>query len=134
MNPFVITAIAAAVILLGIFVIPLINRLQFNKLPVEQKVRVLMHQANGLSYFKNVSGGRSGTLYYVKNKRKIYLLPWVLSENKMVCTRTNLFEKWDYPEEQPPFTEEEREQLREALEGYNARSRVRIVFKNDFTQ
>ena len=131
MNPMIVTAAAALLILLGLVIIPIINRKQFNKLPTEQKVRVLMKQANSLSYFKNVASGRRGTLYYVKNKRKIYVMPWVLTEGKMLCERQSLFEQWDYPEEQPFFTDEEREHLLDELRNYNNRNKIKLYFHDE---
>ena len=122
--------IAVAVILaLGIIVFPLINRRQFRNLPFEQQVRILMKEANGLIYFKNVSRGSRGILYYVKNKRKILAFPWVLDNGKMLCTRKNPFEHWDYPEEQQPLNEDELNQLLEELEKYNKKNPVKIDFK-----
>ena len=90
-----------------------------------------MKEAKGLIYFKNVSNGRTGTLIYVKNKRKIYLYPWELVDGKMRCTRKDLFEKWDYPEEQPEFTKEETVQALEELEKYNKKYRVKIYLDYD---
>ena len=95
--PYVIIAIA--VIILGIIVFPLINRYQFKKMPAEQQVRILMKQAKGLIFFKNISYGKEGKLVYIKNKRKIYIYPWVLKDGNMLCTRSDLYESWDYPEE-----------------------------------
>ncbi|MGN1123604.1 MAG: hypothetical protein ACI4RR_04615 [Eubacterium sp.] len=122
--------IAVAVVLaLGIIVFPLINRRQFRNLPFEQQVRILMKEANGLIYFKNVSRGSRGILYYVKNKRKILAFPWILDNGKMLCTRKNPFEHWDYPEEQQPLNEDELNQLIEELEKYNKKNPVKIDFK-----
>ena len=67
--PYVIIIIA--VIILGIIVFPLVNRHQFKKMPAEQQVRILMKQAKGLIFFKNISYGKEGKLIYIKNKRKI---------------------------------------------------------------
>lgn len=124
-----IIIIVAVVLVLGIIIFPLINRQQFRNLPFDQQVRILMKEAKGLAYFKNVSKGSSGILYYVKNKRKILAFPWVLSDGKMLCTRDNPFEHWDYPEEQEPLNEDELKQLKEELEKYNKKNPVKIVFK-----
>ena len=113
-------------ILLGVVIFPYLNRQQFSKLPDEQKVRVLMKEATGLIYFKNVSQGTSGTLYYVKNKRKIYTYPWELRDGKMLCTREALFDKWDYPEENPDFSDEEIAQALGELEKYNNKNTVKL--------
>ena len=60
-----IVIIAAVVLLLGIIVFPLINRRQFCNLPPDQQIRIIMKEAKGLAYFKNVSKGSSGVLFYV---------------------------------------------------------------------
>ena len=124
-----IIIIVAVVLVLGIIIFPLINRRQFRNLPPDQQVRIIMKEAKGLIYFKNVSKGRTGILYYVKNKRKILAFPWVLSDGKMLCTRENPFERWDYPEEQEPLNEDELKQLLSELEKYNKKNAVKIVFK-----
>ena len=95
-------------------------------MPFEQQVRILMKQAKGLSYFKNISDGSSGTLYYVKNKRKIYSYPWVYRDGKMICTRGDLFEKWDYPEDSLPFSAEERELAISELETFNKKNLIKM--------
>ena len=130
-KPLIIIMVVIALLLLGVIVFPLINRRQFNKMPFDQKIRILMKQANSLVFFKNVSSGTSGTLYYVKNKRKIYMYPWVLQEGKMLCTRQPLYDKWDYPEEQPLFSEEEVLQPVQELEKYNQKSAVKLYVKNE---
>lgn len=124
-----IIIIAVVILTLGIIVFPLINRRQFRNLPFEQQVRILMKEANGLIYFKNISRGSTGILYYVKNKRKILAFPWSLDDGKMLCTRKNPFEHWDYPEEKQPLNEDELKQLTEELEKYNKKNPVKIVFK-----
>lgn len=129
MSPVQIIAIIAAVLILGIIVFPLINRRSFRNLPPEQQVRIIMKEAKGLIYFKNVSSGSRGVLYYVKNKRKILAFPWVLYDGKMLCTRENPFEKWDYPEEKDALNPDELKQLSEELEKYNKKNPVKIVFK-----
>lgn len=127
--PLIIVIAVIALFLLGIVIFPLINRRQFSKMPVDQQIRILMKQANKLIFFKNISNGSRGTLVYIKNKRKIYTYPWVLKDGKMLCTRETLYEKWDYPEEQPPFTEEEKAQAKEELERYNEKSIVKLYIK-----
>ncbi len=126
--PYVIIAIA--VIILGIIVFPLINRYQFKKMPAEQQVRILMKQAKGLIFFKNISYGKEGKLVYIKNKRKIYIYPWVLKDGNMLCTRRDLYETWDYPEEKPAFSEEEKLQAVAELEKYNEKSLVKLCFED----
>lgn len=130
MPPYVIIIIVV-VLILGLLVFPFFNKLQFNRLPEEQKVRILIKQAKGLVYFKNVTNGQSGTLYFVKNKRKIYTFPWVLKEGSMLCTRDDLLKKWDYPEEHPEFTEEEITQVLSELENYNKKNIVKIYLDYD---
>ena len=126
--PYVIIAIA--VIILGIIVFPLINRYQFKKMPAEQQVRILMKQAKGLIFFKNISYGKEGKLVYIKNKRKIYIYPWVLKDGNMLCTRRDLYETWDYPDEKPAFSEEEKLQAVAELEKYNEKSLVKLCFED----
>lgn len=129
MSGLQITLIVIAVILvLGIIIIPVINRHSFRNLPPDQQIRVLMKEATGLAYFKNVSRGSTGVLYYVKNKRKILVFPWVLSDGKMLCTRKNPFDHWDYPEQKEKLNEAELTQLAEELEKYNKKNPVKIVF------
>lgn len=131
MTPTQIVIIVAVVLVLGIIVFPLINRRQFRNLPPDQQIRILMKEAKGLVYFKNVSKGITGVLFYVKNKRKILAFPWVLEDGKMVCKRENPFERWDYPEEKQPLNEDELKQLSEELEKYNKKNPVKIVFDFD---
>ena len=124
-----IIIIVVVLIVLGVIVFPLINRRSFRNLPPDQQIRILMKEAKGLAYFKNVSKGSTGILYFVKNKRKILVFPWVLSDGKMLCTRKNPFERWDYPEEKELINEDELKQLSEALENFNRKNPVKIVFK-----
>ncbi|MDD6729299.1 MAG: hypothetical protein PUE08_08810 [Eubacteriales bacterium] len=126
-----IIIIAVVVIVLGVIIFPLFNRRQFRNLPPDQQVRILMKEAKGLAFFKNVSKGSTGTLYYVKNKRKILMFPWVLSDGNMLCTRKHPFDRWDYPEEQLPLNEDELKQLQEELEKYNKKNPVKLVFYSD---
>ena len=130
MSPILLTVIiAAAVVLLGVIVFPLISRFQFKRLPFDQQIRILMKQARGLVYFKNISYGSKGTLIYIKNKRKILAYPWVLLEGKMLCTKENPFDFWDYPEDKPPLTEDEKKQAISELEKFNEKSIVKIYIK-----
>lgn len=123
-----IVIIVAVILVLGIIVFPLINRKQFRNLPPDQQIRILMKEAKGLIYFKNVAKGSTGVLFYVKNKRKILAFPWVLEDGKMVCKRKNPFERWDYPEEKQPLNDDELKQLSEELEKYNKKNPVKITF------
>ena len=130
MNEAQIVIIVIAVILvLGIIVFPLINRRSFNKLPPDQKIRILMKEANSMAYFKNVSSGSTGVLYFVTNRRKILAFPWKLVDGHMLCSRKNPFEHWDYPEEQAPLTEDEQKLTLAELEKYNKKSTVKIYFE-----
>lgn len=124
-----IIIVVVVVLVLGIVIFPLINRQQFRNLPADQQIRIIMKQAKGLVYFKNVSKGSSGILYYVKNKRKILAFPWVLYDGKMLCTRKNPFAHWDYPEEKQPLNDDEFEQLKNELEKFNKKNPVKIVFR-----
>lgn len=124
-----IVIIAAVILTFGLIIFPLINRWQFRRLPPDQQIRIIMKQAKSLVFFKNVSRGSTGVLYYVKNKRKILAFPWTLSDGKMLCTRDNPFERWDYPEEKQSLTKEELEQLAAELEKYNKKNPVKIAFK-----
>ena len=125
-----IVLIIAAVLVLGIVIFPLINRRQFRKLAPELQVRVIMKQANGLIYFKNVSSGSHGKMYYVKNKRKILVFDWVLEDGNMLVINENPFEKWDYPEEREALNADERKQLSEEIEKYNRKHSVKLIFKD----
>ena len=129
MKPIYIVIIAVAVLVLGIIVFPLINRSQFRNLSPDQQIRIIMKEAKGLIYFKNVSKGSSGVLFYVKNKRKILAFPWVLDGSNMLCTKKEPFSNWDYPEDKQPLNEDELKQLKEELEKFNKKNPVKIVFK-----
>ena len=83
-----IIILVVVILVLGIIVFPLINRRQFINLEPNQQIRLIMKEAKGLVYFKNVSKGSTGVLFYVKNKRKILALPWVLDGGNMLCTKT----------------------------------------------
>lgn len=127
----IVLIVAAVILVLGIVIFPIINRRSFCNLPPDQQIRILMKEAKGLAYFKNVSKGSTGTLYFVKNKRKILAFPWVIVDGKMVVTRKNPFERWDYPEEKEPLNEDELKQLMEEIEKFNKKNPVKIVFKLD---
>lgn len=127
---FIAFAVIFAIALLGIVVLPLINRTSFNKLPTDQKIRILIKGAKDLAYFKNYSDGGSGVLYFVKNKRKIISFLWTLENGQMICKSQNPFDHWDYPEEKPKLTDDEVTLLKEQLKKYNDKSRVEIVFTN----
>ena len=81
MQPYQIIILIAVILIFGIIILPLFNRWQFKRLPVDQQVLAIMKQANKLVFWKNVSNGRTGNLFFVKNKRKILVYPWVLDEN-----------------------------------------------------
>ncbi len=133
MEPYQIWLIIAAVLILGIIVLPLFNRWQFRRLPYDQQVLTIMKQAKGLSFFKNISHGRTGNLFYVKNKRKILVFPWILDEEgRMVVQKENPFDKWDYPEDNPPLTKEEILHARDELRSYSDKSVVKLVFNDPF--
>ena len=130
MKPYQIVLIVLAVlIVLGVAIIPAINRRQLKKMPIDQQIRILMQQANKLIYWKNISEGTKGTLVYIKDKRKILTFPWILVDGAMLCTRKNPFEKWDYPEEQEPLTSDELAQLKDEIEKYNKKTPVKILFQ-----
>ncbi len=133
MEFYQIAVIVLVIVLLGVFVLPVFNRRQFKKLPADQQVLAIMKQANKLIFWKNISNGRTGNLFYVKNKRKILVYPWVLNENgKMVITKTNPFDKWDYPEEKAPLNEDEVKQARAELRRFSEKSAVKIIFNDPF--
>lgn len=136
--PLIICVAAAVIISLGVAVFPAINRHQLKNMPYDQQIRIIMKGANKLHYFKNITNGTKGTLIYVKNKRKILSYPWVLVDGKMICTKANPFDKWDYPEEQPPLTEDEIKLAIAELEKYNKHCAVKLYLqendKNDITQ
>lgn len=120
--------VALVLLVLGIIVFPLINRKQFRNLPYDQQIRVLMKEANSLAYFKNISKGSSGTLYFVKNKRKILFLNWTLSNGEMHCTKQNPLLKWDYPENNPLLTDDERMLVEAEIESYNKKNPVKFIY------
>lgn len=135
MKPYQIIIIVAVVILLGVIVLPLFNRQQFRRLPYDQQILAIMKQANKLLFWKNISHGRAGSLFFVKNKRKILVYPWVINENgQMLITKENPFDKWDYPEEHEPLSADEIKQAREELYAYADKSAVKIVFNDPFKE
>ena len=135
MKPYQIIIIVAVVILLGVIVLPLFNRQQFRRLPYDQQILAIMKQANKLVFWKNISHGRAGSLFFVKNQRKILVYPWVINENgQMLITKENPFDKWDYPEEHEPLSADEIKQAREELYAYADKSAVKIVFNDPFKE
>lgn len=135
MKPYQIIIIVAVVILLGVIVLPLFNRQQFRRLPYDQQILAIMKQANKLVFWKNISHGRAGSLFFVKNKRKILVYHWVINENgQMLITKENPFDKWDYPEEHEPLSADEIKQAREELYAYADKSAVKIVFNDPFKE
>lgn len=135
MKPYQIIIIVAVVILLGVIVLPLFNRQQFRRLPYDQQILAIMKQANKLVFWKNISHGRAGSLFFVKNKRKILVYPWVINENgQMLITKENPFDKWDYPEEHEPLSADEIKQARDELYAYADKSAVKIVFNDPFKE
>lgn len=127
---YIIIAIAVLV-LLGIFIIPAVNKRQLRNMPFDQQIRILIKQANKLIYWKNISSGTKGTLIYIKNKRKILSLPWVLIDGKMLCTSSNPLERWAYPEEQQPLTDDEVAQFLDELEKYNKKNPVKFYLQDN---
>lgn len=123
--------VIAVLVVLGVFIIPIINKRQLKKMPFDQQIRILMKQANSLIYFKNITDGTKGNLIYIKNKRKILVYPWVLIDGKMLCTRKNPFEHWDYPEEKPAFNDDEIKQALDELEKYNKNKPVKLILQNN---
>lgn len=135
MTPVQIILIIVAVLVLGIIILPLFNRWQFKRLPYDQQVLAIMKQAKKLVFFKNISSGRKGNLFFVKNKRKILVYPWVLDENgKMVIVKDNPFDNWDYPENKPALNDDEIRQARDELKNYSEKSAVKILFNDPFEE
>lgn len=135
MTPTQIIILIIVIVLLGTVILPVINRSQFKKLPVDQQVLTIMKQAKKLVFFKNVSNGRTGNLFYVKNKRKILVYPWALdSDGRMIILKKNPFDNWNYPEEKEPLTDDEIKQAREELIKYSDKSLVKIFFNDPFEQ
>lgn len=126
-----IFTVIIVVLILGIIIFPIINRNQLKKMPYDQQIRILMKQAKGLNYFKNISNGTKGALVYIKNKRKILYYPWVLVDGKMICTKKNPYTNWDYPEEHPAFREEEIEQAKNALLEYNKKRQIKLYLQDE---
>lgn len=129
-NTQIALIVMAAIVVFGVIIFPIINRIQFNKIPFDQKIRILMKQANKLVYWKNISYGTKGHLVYIKNKRKILVYPWVLVDGKMLCTKANPYECWDYPEEHPPLTDDETDQAIQELNKYNSKSAVKLYLQS----
>lgn len=127
----IIISVVSVLSVLSLIVFPIINKRQFSKLPVEQQIRILMKQAKKLIYWKNIGQGTKGSLVYIKNKRKILVYPWVLVDGKMLCTKANPFDRWDYPEDKPEFTEDEIKQALEELEKYNRHNPVKLYLQNN---
>lgn len=135
MEPYQIIIIIVVILLLGVIVLPLFNRWQFKRLPVDQQVLTIMRQAKTLIFFKNVSNGRTGNLFYVKNKRKILVYPWALDENgRMVILKKNPFDNWNYPEDKAPLNADEIKQAREELYKYSEKSIVKLAFNDPFKE
>ena len=135
MQAYQIVIIIAVLVLLGVIILPLFNRWQFKRLPVDQQVLAIMKQAKTLVFWKNVSNGRTGNLFYVKNKRKILVYPWAIDEQgRMVILKKNPFDNWNYPEEKAPLNEDEIKQAREELYKYSKKSMVKIVFNDPFKE
>lgn len=133
MEVYQIVLIIVVIIAFGIAVLPAFNRWQFKRLPYDQQVLAIMKQAKGLVFFKNVSHGRTGSLFFVKNKRKILVLPWALDENgRMVVQKQEPFDHWDYPEDHPKFNEDEIRQAVTELKNYSDKSAVKLVFNDPF--
>ena len=133
METYQIILILVLVAAVWILTLPAFKRWQFKRLPYDQQVLTIMRQAKGLIYWKNISHGRIGSLFYVKNKRKILVYPWLLDENgRMVIQKENPFDLWDYPEDHPPLNEDEIKQAREELQKYSDKSAVKIVFHDPF--
>ena len=127
----IILLVIGIILVLGIIIFPIINKRQLKNMPVEQQIRILIGQADKLIYWKNISEGSKGSLVYIKNKRKILVYPWVLVDGKMLCTKANPYDKWDYPEEHPEFTEDEIKQALEELEKYNKKNRIKLYLQNN---
>lgn len=130
MEKLYIAAAVIVLILLGVFIIPTVNKRQLKNMPFDQQIRILMKQADKLIYWKNISSGTKGTLIYIKNKRKILSLPWVLIDGKMLCTRANPLERWDYPEEKQNLSDDEVNQFYKELEKYNKKNPVKFYLQN----
>lgn len=135
MRPDQISYLVILILIFGIIILPLVNRWQFKQLPDDQKVLTIMKQANKLVYWKNVSDGRTGNLFFVKNKRKILVYPWYIDDRgRMVITKKNPFDHWDYPEDKAPLSEEEIKQARAELYAYSKKSSVKIIFNDPFKE
>ena len=55
MKLYQIAIIAAAVLLMGLIILPVFNRWQFKRLPADQQVLAIMKQAKRLVFWKNIS-------------------------------------------------------------------------------
>lgn len=128
-TPLIIGITVAVLVVLGVVIFPIVNKRQLKNMPYDQQIRIIMKSADKLHYFKNISNGTKGTLVYVKNKRKILAYPWVLIDGKMLCTKANPFDFWDYPEEHPAFTDDEIKLALSELEKYNKHSPVKLYLQ-----
>ncbi len=129
----IIIIVVIVLIVLGIVILPLFNRSQFKHLPPENQILIIMKQAKSLIFWKNISNGRTGNLFFVKNKRKILVYPWKLDENgHMVILKQNPFDRWDYPEEREELNTDEIKQAREELEKYSKKSPVKIIYNDPY--
>ena len=133
MSGWQIALIVAAVLLFGLVLLPAFNRWQVRRMPPDQQILLIMKQAKGAALHSQCIRRQTGLLYYVKNKRKILVYPWVRRGRVRVVTKKDPFDRWDYPEEQAPLTREERMQARQVLADYARRSNQRIVW-NDKTE
>lgn len=135
MKPLYFVITVAVILILGIIVLPVFNRWQFKRLPPDQQVLAIMKQANKLIFWKNISNGRTGNLFYVKNKRKILVYPWVIDEDgRMRILKDNPFDRWDYPEDKEPLNDDEIMQAREELYKFSKKSAVKVIFNDPFKE
>ena len=71
MEAYQIIILVCCAVLLGVFILPAVNRFQFRRMPYDQQVLAIMKQAKGLVYFKNVSHGRSGSLGQLLGRQRL---------------------------------------------------------------
>lgn len=125
---FVFILIALVIIALCVlFVFPIINNRYWNSMTVEQQCLWLTKKAKKYVEFKNLSFGAEGKLFYVVNKRKVLIYPWMLKDGNMLVTKENAFDFWSYPDR--ALTDEEIKKAKMDLEEFNEKSRVKLLYK-----
>ena len=56
------------------------------------------------------------------------------NRGRMVITKKNPFDFWDYPEDKAPLNDDEIKQARSELYAYSKKSSVKIIFNDPFKE